>query len=94
MDSMATAIGTLNVELNNSRQENQYSSSWSQAKKSSSIRSKAVKKKTYNTTSDDDDDDDDDDESTGSSTGTDVFCGPDQCSRHSYVDDNSCLISE
>jgi hypothetical protein len=23
-----------------------------------------------------------------------VFCSPDQCSRNSYVDDNSCLISE
>jgi hypothetical protein len=77
MDSMATAIGTLHVELNNSRQASQYPSSWSQAKKSSSSRSKAVKKKkkqkkkSYNTTSDDDDDDDDD-ESTGSSTGTDA----------------------
>jgi hypothetical protein len=72
MDSMATAIGTLNVELNNSRQASQYSSPWSQAKKSSSSISKAVrkrkkqKKKTYHTTSDDDD------ESTGSSTGTDA----------------------
>jgi Ca2+-dependent lipid-binding protein len=77
IDSMATAIGTLNVELNNSLQASQYPSSWSQAKKSSSSRLKAVKKKTkqkkksYNTTSDDDDDDDDD-ESTGSSTGTDA----------------------
>jgi hypothetical protein len=41
MDSMATAIGTLNVELNNSRQASQSPSSWSQAKKSSSSRSKA-----------------------------------------------------
>jgi hypothetical protein len=81
MDSMATAIGTLNVELNNSRQASQYPSSWSQAKKSSSSRSKAVKKKkkrkkkSNNTTSDDDngdDDDDDDDESTGLSTGMDA----------------------
>jgi hypothetical protein len=72
MDSMATSIGTLNVELNNSRQASQYPSSWSQAKYSLSSRSKAVKKKkSYNTTSDDDDDDDDD-ESTGSSTGTDA----------------------
>jgi hypothetical protein len=76
MDSMATAIGTLNVEFNNSRQASQYPSSWSQAKESSSSRSKAVKKtkqkkKTYNTTRDDDDDDDDD-ESTWSSTGTDA----------------------
>jgi hypothetical protein len=79
MDSMASAIGTLNVELNNSRQESQYPSSWLQDKNPSSSRSKAVKKKkkkqrkkTYNTTSDDDgddDDDDDDDESTWSSTG-------------------------
>jgi hypothetical protein len=74
--SMATAIGTLHVELNNSRQASQYSSSWSRAKKSSSSRSKAVKKKkqrkkSYNTTSDDDGDDDDD-ESTGSSTVTDA----------------------
>jgi hypothetical protein len=75
MDFMATAIGTLKVELNNSRQASQYLSSWSQAKKLSSSRSKAVKKKkkqkkkSYNTTSDDEDDDDDD-ESTGSSTGT------------------------
>jgi hypothetical protein len=45
MDSMATAIGTLNVELNNSRQASQYPSSWSQSKKSSSSRSNAVKKK-------------------------------------------------
>jgi hypothetical protein len=45
MDSMATAIGTLNVELNNSRQASQYPSSWSQAKESSSSRSKPVKKK-------------------------------------------------
>jgi hypothetical protein len=44
MDSMDTAIGTLNVELNNSRQASQYPSSWSQAKNSSSSRSKAVKK--------------------------------------------------
>jgi hypothetical protein len=77
MDTMATAIGTLNVELNNSRWASQYPSSWSQAKMSSSSRSKAVKKmkkqkkKSYNTTSDDDDDDDDD-ESTESSTGTDA----------------------
>jgi hypothetical protein len=74
MDSMATAIVTLNVELNNSRQASQCHPSWSQAKKSSSGRSKGVKKKkkqkqkTCNTTSDDDDDDDD--ESAGSSTGT------------------------
>jgi hypothetical protein len=76
MDSMASAIATMNVELNNSRQESQYPSSWSQANKSSSSRSKAVmkkkqKKKTYNMTSDDDDDDDDD-ESTGPSTRTDA----------------------
>jgi hypothetical protein len=38
MDSMATAIGTLNVELNNSRQASQYPSSWSQARKSSPSR--------------------------------------------------------
>jgi Ca2+-dependent lipid-binding protein len=77
MDPMDTAIGTLNVELNNSRQASQPPSSWSQAKNSSSSWSNAVKKnqnqkkKPYNTTSDDDDDDDDD-ESTGSSTGTDA----------------------
>jgi hypothetical protein len=45
MDYMATAIGTLNVELNNSRLASQSPSSWSQAQKSSSSRSKAVKKK-------------------------------------------------
>jgi hypothetical protein len=72
IDSIATAIGTLNVELNISRQASQSPSSWSQAKNSSSSWSKAVKKKkqkkkTYNTTSDDDDDD----ESTRSSIGTD-----------------------
>jgi Ca2+-dependent lipid-binding protein len=81
MNFLATAIETLNVELNNSRQASQYPSSCSQAKKSSSSRSKAVKKKkkqkkkSYNTTSDDDDDDDDD-ESTGSSTGTDAIPMP------------------
>jgi hypothetical protein len=32
MDPMPTAIGTLNVELINSRQEFQYPTSWSQAK--------------------------------------------------------------
>jgi hypothetical protein len=59
MDSMATAVGTLNVELNNSRQASQYPSFWSQARESSSSRSKAVKKekkqreKSYNTTNDD-----------------------------------------
>jgi hypothetical protein len=73
LDSMDTAIGTLNVELNSGRQASQSPSSWSQAKKSSSSRSKAVKKKkqkkkTYITTTDGDDDD----ESTGSSTGTDA----------------------
>jgi hypothetical protein len=45
LDSMDTAIGTLNVELNNNRQASQYSSSWSQAKKSSSSWSKKMKKK-------------------------------------------------
>jgi hypothetical protein len=43
MDSIATAIGTLNVGLNNSRQASQSPSSWSQTKMSSSSRSKAVK---------------------------------------------------
>jgi hypothetical protein len=77
MDSMATAIGTLNMELNNSRQASQYPPFWSQAKQSSSSRSKAAKekkkqkKKSYNTMSDDDDDDNDI-ESTGSSTGSDA----------------------
>jgi hypothetical protein len=45
MDSMATAIGILNVKLNNSRQASQFPSSWLQAKKTSSSRSKAVMKK-------------------------------------------------
>jgi hypothetical protein len=44
MDSLATDIGTLNVELNKSRQASKHPSSWSQTKKSSSCRSKAVKK--------------------------------------------------
>jgi hypothetical protein len=35
MDCMATAIATLNVELNNIRQASQYPTSWSQAKNSS-----------------------------------------------------------
>jgi Ca2+-dependent lipid-binding protein len=90
MDSMATAIGTLNVKLNNSRQASQYPSSWSQANKSSSSRSKAVnkkkkqEKKTYHTTSEDNDDDDDD-ESTGSRTGTEAIPMP--------IMDNSTLSS-
>jgi hypothetical protein len=103
MDSMATAIGTLNVEFNNSRQASQYPSSWSQAKKSSSSRSKAVKKKKkqkkkfYNTTSDDDvdDDDDDDDESTGSSTGTDATPMPimkNSTLRTFYLADGSAML--
>jgi Ca2+-dependent lipid-binding protein len=94
MDSMATAIGTLNVELNNSRQASQYPSSWSQAKKSFSSRSKAVKKKSYNTTSDDDDDDDDD-ESTGSSTVTDATPMPimdNSTLRTFYVADGSAML--
>jgi hypothetical protein len=74
MDSMATAIGTLNLELNNSRQAFQCPFSWSQAKKSSASRSKAVKKKkkkkTYNTTSGEEEDDDV--ESKRSSTETDA----------------------
>jgi hypothetical protein len=97
---MATAIGTLNVELNNSRQASQYPSSWSQAKNSSSSRSKAVKKKkqknkSYNTTSDDDDDDDDDDESIGSSTGTDATPIPimdNSTLRTFYLADGSAVL--
>jgi hypothetical protein len=94
---MDTAIGTLNVELNNSRQASQYPSSWSQAKKSSSSRSKDVKKKkkqkkkSYNTTSDDDDED----ESTGSSTGTDATPMPimDNCTlRTLYLADGSAIL--
>jgi hypothetical protein len=101
MDSMATAIGTLNVELNNSRQASQYPFSWSQAKNLSSSRSKAVKKKkkkkkkSYNTTSDDDDDDDDDDESTGSSTGTDATPMPimnNSTLRTFYLADGSAML--
>jgi hypothetical protein len=97
MDSMATAIGTLNVELNSSRQASLYPSSWSQAKKSSSRRSKAVKKKkkqkkkSYNTTSDDDDDDD----STGSSTGTDAPPMPimdNSTLRTFYLADGSAML--
>jgi Ca2+-dependent lipid-binding protein len=100
MDSMVTATGTLNVELNNSRRASQYPSSWSQAKKSSSSRSKAVKrkkkqkKKSYNMTSDDDDDDDDD-ESTGSSTGTDATPMPimDKSTlRTFYLADGSAML--
>jgi Ca2+-dependent lipid-binding protein len=100
MDSMATAIGTLNAELNNSRQASQYPSSWSQARNSSSSRSKAVKKKkkqkkkSYNTTGDDDDDDDDD-ESKGSSTGTDATQMPimdDSTLRTFYLADGSAML--
>jgi hypothetical protein len=100
MDSTATDIGTLNVELNNSGQASQYPFSWSQAKKSSSRRSKAVKKekkkkkKSYNTTSDDDDDDDDD-ESTGSSTGVDATPMPimdNSTLRTFYLADGSAML--
>jgi hypothetical protein len=101
MDSMATAIRTLNVELKNSRQASQYLSSWTQAKKSSSSRSKAVKEKKKkqtkridNTTSDDDDDDDDD-ESTGSSTGTDATQMPiidNSTLRTIYLADGSAML--
>jgi hypothetical protein len=99
MDSMATAIGTLNVELKNSRQASQYPFSWSQAKKSSSSRSNAVKKKkeqkkTYNTTTDDDDNDDDD-ESTGSSTGRDATPMPimeNSTLRTFYLADESVML--
>jgi hypothetical protein len=45
MDSMATAIGTPNVELKSSCLASQYPYSWSQTKIPSSSRSKAVKKK-------------------------------------------------
>jgi hypothetical protein len=101
MYSMATAIGTLNVELDNSRQASQYPSSWPQTKKSLSSLSKAVKKKkkkqtkkNYNTTSDDDDDDDDD-ESAGSSTGTDTTQMPimdNSTLRTFYLADGSALL--
>jgi bisphosphoglycerate-dependent phosphoglycerate mutase len=99
MDSISTAIGILNVELNNSRQASQYPFSWSQAKKSSSSRSKAVnkktkqKKKSYNTTSDDDDDDDY--ESIGSSSGTDATPIPiveNSTLRTFYLADGSAMI--
>jgi Ca2+-dependent lipid-binding protein len=98
MDSMATAIGILNVELNNSRQASQFPSSWSQAKKSSSSQSKAVKKKkkkkkTYNTTSDVDGDDDN--ESTESSTGADATPMPimdNSTLRTFYLADESAMI--
>jgi hypothetical protein len=67
VNSMATAIGALNVDLNNSRQTSQSSSSRSQPKKSSSsLPIVAKKKSTFNKTSDDDD------ESIGSGTRTDV----------------------
>jgi hypothetical protein len=100
MDSMATAIVTLNVDLNNNRQASQYPSFTSQAKKSSSSRSKAVKKKkrqkkkTYDMTSDDDDDYKDD-ESTGSSTETDATPIPikeNSTLRTFYLADGSAML--
>jgi hypothetical protein len=96
MDSMATGIGTLNVELNNSRQASQYHSSWSSRSKAVKKKKKKKKqrKKSYNTTSDDDDDDDDD-ESTGSSTGTDATPMPimdNSTLRTFYLADGSAML--
>jgi aspartyl-tRNA synthetase len=100
IDSMATAIEILHVELNNSLQASQFPSSWSQAKKSSSGRSKAVKKnkkqkkKSYNTASDDEDEEEVD-KSTGSSTkkdATSMSIMENSTLRALYLADGSAML--